>query len=442
MKCIRLAVAIAGLMLTASAALAQSETQPIAQPPISAGPGVNIFEPLNPIPLANRVTQTNTYPDYRPTLGFDVGTFKVVPIVTNAVFYDDNVFALSSNRLSDWAYILRPELAIRSNNWNNAELAANAFVEKRWYNRFSSEDQVNGALSVAGSALLNPNTQIVGRAQYFHGHEERGSVNTVTNQFDRPVSYDQGDLGLALNNRWGRVWTSVGGSALIVRYDDATLAGVGISQDYRNGNVIQLPLRMGYVIAPSTSIFGEFAYNRRNFEVNAFDSEGYRLVGGILWEPGPGSRLKGEIYGGYLRQDYDGLLQPVSTWTAGAALAWIPATNWTVTFEARRDAREASLSGGVVPNDPVAVVQTLAAVRADYQIMPNFIVGAGISYIHDDLVGVRDDDSVSPLLSARYLLSRNFTLGFDYRHVDFSSNGLGVGGYRRNVYMGSINARF
>lgn len=424
-------------------AFAQSEIQPIAQPEINTGPGVNIFETLNPLTPAQRATQTDRYPEFIPRTGYDAGGLRVTPIVTTGVFYDDNVFSLSANRLSDAAYFLRPEIALRSTNLNNAEIAANAFIEKRWYNRFSSEDQINGAFAVAGSALVNPDMQIVGRAQFFHGHEERGAVNTITNTFDRPIAYDQAEFAGAVNNRFGRIWTSTGASALLIRYRDATTAGTITSQDYRNGSVVQVPVRLGYVVAPLTSVFGEVTYNRRNFGVEAFDSDGYRVVGGVLWEAGPGARIKGEIYAGYMNQDYTGVtLLPVSTWTAGGALAWLPAPNWTVTLEARRDAREASLSGGVVPDDGVSVIQSLVAARADYRIAPNLVIGAGISYIHDDLQGIRDDESVSPLFSVRYFISQNFTAGFDYRHVDFNSSGIGIGGYLRNVYMASLNARF
>ena len=439
----RLLAAAFATAVTTTAAFAQSETQPIAQPQINAAPGVNIFETLNPITPAQRVTQTDRYADYEPRKSYSTGGLQVIPIVTTGAYYDDNVFALTANKLSDTAYFLRPELALRSTNLNNAEVAANAFIEKRWYSRYDSEDQVNGAFSIAGSALINPNTQIVGRAQYFHGNEERGAVNTITNTFDRPISYNQGEIGGAINNRWGRIWTSVGASALFIHYNDASTAGVITPQDYRNGNVVQIPVRVGYVVAPQTSIFGEVAVNRRNFGVEEFDSDGYRVVGGVLWEAGPGARIKGEIFGGYMHQDYNGAsLLPVSTWTAGAAIAWLPAANWTVTFEARRDAREASLSGGTVAGDGVSVIQSLAALRADYRIAPNLVIGAGISYIHDDLAGIRDDESVSPLVSVRYFINKNFTAGLDYRHVDFSSSGVGIGGYLRNVYMASLNARF
>lgn len=177
------------------------------------------------------------------------------------------------------------------------------------------------------------------------------------------------DGAVALNKRWGRYWASFGASALDIQYGDGILFGIPISQDYRSGDIELFPIRTGYVIAPLTSVFIEGAYNMRNFEVGSFDSDGYRIIGGLMWEPGQGARIKGEIYGGYINQDYVGpAFVPVSTWTAGGSLALLATDNLILGFEGRRDAREASLSGGVIPNDGVSVIESLAIFRADYRL--------------------------------------------------------------------------
>ena len=59
---------------------------------------------------------------------------------------------------------------------------------------------------------------------------------------------------------------------------------MNVSQSYRNGNIIRVPGRVGYVVAPSTSVFVEVAPNWRNFQVDSFDSHGYRVVGGMLFD--------------------------------------------------------------------------------------------------------------------------------------------------------------
>jgi hypothetical protein len=423
----------------------------VAEAEAASGAGIDIYESLNPQPPTETVTEADdddytrigVLDPYQPK-GFVAGPFIALPSVTAATYYDDNVFALPTDELSDWVYVLRPELTLRSNGWQNTDVVATGFVEGRKFDRFESEDQVNGGVGVAGQHLINQNTQIVGRAQYIHGHEERGVSETITTLFEEPIAYDQGEGALALNKRWGRYWASAGGSILGINYEDADLFGVSISQDYRSGDIEKVPVRLGYVVAPLTSVFIEWSNNWRNFDVESFSSDGYRVVGGVLWEPGQGSRVTGEAYAGYMNQDYNGVtMLPVSTWTAGGSVSYLATENVTLTVQGRRDAIEASLSGGVVPDDGVSVVESVAAVRADYRVMPNVVVGGGISYIRDEYKGAdRTDDAWSPLASVKYFLNPTFTLGFDYRRVDFDSTGFGVESYNRNVYMFSANARF
>jgi len=216
-----------------------------------------------------------------------------------------------------------------------------------------------------------------------------------------------------------------------------------VPQNYRDGNVSVVSGRLGYVVAPLTSVFVEVAGNRRDFEVDNFDSTGYRVVGGVLLEPGPGARVKGEAYLGYMNQDYSGAtFQTVSTFTYGGALAWLIAPRWTAVFEGRRQALESALNPTGAVNGGVSVVESLLGARLDYAVLPNLIVGVGATYLEDEFKGAnRTDHSWSPLVSVKYLVTPFVTLGFDYRNVSFDSSGFGVGNYARNVYLLSINAR-
>ena len=106
-----------------------------------------------------------------------------------------------------------------------------------------------------------------------------------------------------------------------MHFGTGILAGAPVVQDYRDGAIVTTPVRLGYVVAPLTSLFAEVAYNKRDFRVDAFDLEGWRVVGGALFEPGPGSRIEGEIFGGYMTQAYSGFgFQTVSTFTYGSSL--------------------------------------------------------------------------------------------------------------------------
>ncbi|HZP78224.1 MAG TPA: outer membrane beta-barrel protein [Pseudolabrys sp.] len=379
-----------------------------------------------------------------PAVGFTAGAWQIFPQVTAGAFYDDNVFATNSNRQSDWGYLVRPEIGARTQG-SNYVFTTQGFVEDRQYTRFKSEDQVNGAVGAATVVQPDNDTQVVGRLRYVHGHEDRGTGESVFGTFDKPVAYDTLEAAGAFNKRYNRVWTSVGVAELWSHYQNPTIGGVPVDFGYRDGNVTWVNGRAGYVVAPLTSVFVEVAGNDRHWQVSAFDSDGYRVVGGVLLEPGQGARLIGEAYAGYMYQTYNGsTFQTVSTFTYGGLMQWLIAPQWTAVFVGRRDALE---SAGLTTTAPitsgVSLIESLVGARLDYAIQPNFIVGAGASYLVDEFVGAgRTDRILSPLVSVKYLPTRNITLGFDYRNVSFGSSGLGVLAYYRNVYLFSINAKF
>lgn len=370
--------------------------------------------------------------------GVTAGNVTFLPSVTAGAFYDDNVFATHDNRQGSWGEIVHPELGLRTAGQNYA-VEARGFIEQRWYNRFSTEDQLDGAGAVAATLMPDSDTQVVLKGGYARAHEARGTGDSTFTGFDKPVGFDTYSASAALNRRFNRWWTSLGAAGSWQHYDTPTIGGAPIDQSYRDGVIGVVNGRLGYVVAPLTSVFAEVAGNRRDFQVDSFDSTGYRVVGGVLLEQGPGARIKGEAYAGYMHQDYTGAtFDTVSTFTYGGALAFLIAPRWTAVAAGSRNALESNsnLAGGV------SVVESTLFGRLDYQVLPNLVVGAGASWIADQYNGVgRTDTSISPLVSVKYLASPNVTLGFDYRNVSFDSSGAGVLTYYRNVYLFSINAR-
>lgn len=431
---VHVALLASAFVLAAAAASAQTPGQRPAPPQAVEGW----------TPTAPQVTTSQTADPWQqfaplPT-GLAAGGFKVYPSVTAGAFFDDNVFATHSNRQGSWGGLVRPELGLVTTGQTYA-VEARGFIEDRWYSRFSSEDQVNGAAGLASTVMLDNDTQLVGKARYVHAHENRGvGESQISPTFDKPVAYNTFDVAGALNKRFNRWWTSLGGAATWIHYDNPTIGGVPVDQSYRNGDVEVVSGRLGYVVAPLTSIFVEVSGNRRNFQVDAFDSRGWRAVGGVLLEPGPGARVKGEAYAGYMFQDYTGAtFNTVSTITYGGALAWLIAPRWTATVYGSRNALESGLINNGVMG--VSLIESTVAGRLDYLVMTNLIIGAGASYVADEFLGAGRTHAISPLVSVKYLVNPYLTLGFDYRNVSFDSSGLGVPTYYRNVYLFSLNAR-
>lgn len=377
------------------------------------------------------------WPPFGPQpVGIQVGNLTIFPAVTLGAFYDNNVFAAGVNRRSDWAGFVRPELGLRWTG-SNYVFGVQGFVERREYDKYDSENQTNGSVAAGGTYMPDRDTQIIGRFRYTHAHEERGSGESELNQFDRPLAYNSYEAAVAINRRFGNWWTSLGAANLWIDTNTPTVLGVPVPQTYRDGEIGVATGRVGFVVAPFTSFFTEVAINRRDFDVDIFDSDGYRVVGGMLFEEGPGARLKGEIYAGYMKQDYTGVtFLDVSTWTAGGALGIIITPQLTATLIGRREAKESALNSGV------SVVESMLGGRIDYFIMPNVVIGGGVTYLEDEFkLAGRTDHSWSPLASLKYFMTPNVTLGVDYRRVNYDTSALGVLGYTRDVVLFSLHGK-
>ncbi len=410
---------------------------------------------------------------------------------TGGTFYDDNVFATNTNRLADWAFFQRPEFAWVKQG-SNYTVAADGFVEGREYATYASEDQVNGGTGASFTVTPDSNTQIVGSAHYLHEHLDRGASDTIislptgsellSTLFTHPVAYDEGIESIALNKRYGNWWSSLGGAGLEINYQNAVIgsmfgpnpfAGDTVNFNYADGGIGAVNGRVGYVVAPLTSLFGEVAVNTRDWGVTYFDSNGYRVDAGLLLEQGPGARLKGELWFGFMNQVYNGItMQTVSTWTYNVDLAAIITDDLTAVVQGRREAKEAALalapfSAGSTELTATATtcstdmaacvsdIETAAGARLDYRIIPKVVVGGGVSYLEDDYQGAaafgRVDRTFGPIGSLKYLYSPNITFGFDYRAVEFGSTGgfapagstsVNTLPFYKNVYIFSVSGRY
>ena len=449
-------------------------------------------------PVSNQPAQA--YPSWYPQpVGTPVAGGTLVTGVTLGSFYDDNVFAANTGRMGDWAFFERPEFSWIKEG-QNYTLATDGFIEGQEYAKFSSEDQINGALGAGFTVMPDNNTQIVGSARYLHGHLDRGASETVftnaagmsqllSTTFAHPVAYDEGLESLALNKRYGNWWSSIGAAGLEINYQNPTIGAIGgptaltgtpVDLSYADGAIGSAHGRIGYVVKPLTSVFVEAAGNTRDWQVSYFDSDGYRLDAGMLFEQGPGARLKGEFWGGYMGQTYDGVtMQAISSWTYGLSMSAILTDNVTAVVVGSREAKEAALGLATLPSCAlgastttcsadgtmvpavgavcVSTIESLIGGRLDYHVAPKWVLGAGATYLEDEYQGPwalgRVDDTFSPLASVKYLLNANVTLGFDYRYLDFRSRGgaapagspfvaVSALPYDANVYLLSMNARW
>ncbi len=455
-------------------------------------PNVQPLAPTQPVGNQPEQISTQNAPIVTKAAPADGGTWYFGG--TGGVFYDDNVFATNIDRMHDWAFFERPEVAWVKQG-QNYTFTADGFVEGREYVTFNSEDQINGGTGGTYTVMPDDNTQIIASAHYLHEHLDRGASETVispmpgvseliSSLFTHPVAYDEGIESAALNKRYGNWWSSVGAAGLEIHYQNAVIGSIlgvtpGLTGDtvnfnYADGEIGAANGRIGYVVMPLTSVFAEVAGNTRDWGVSYLDSNGFRVDAGMLFEQGPGARLKGEFWAGYMNQAYNGAtMQTISTWTYGANLSAIITDDLTAVIYGRREPKEAVLALATLSGPPgmatlgatdatcminasacVSDIETEADFRLDYRIMPRVVIGGGMTYLEDDYQGPaalgRVDRTYGPLASLKYFATPNLTFGFDYRNVSFSTiGGTGPGflpvnalPFFKDLYIFSVSGRF
>jgi hypothetical protein len=381
------------------------------------------------VPQGSRVADL-----YQP-YGFDAGAFTILPALTGGIALDDNVFATNADRQSDWAYLIRSELLARS-KWSRHAVHAHAWVERKVYSRFSSEDQTNAGADLSGRVDVASDLTVQGQLKYARLHEDRGVAGSALFRFDRPVAFDAWSGAATVTKRFNRLWVAAGAAVDDLRYVTPTVAGVPADQGYRSGVIETFKGRVGYEVSPLTSVFVEAGLNRRRFEDPTYNSTGYRTVVGVLFEPS--ALTKGELYGGHMSQDYESIgFHKVSTWTYGGTLSWLVTPLTTISFDGARTATASDYAGGV------SLIETAAGLRIEHELLRNLVLAAGVSYVVDQFLGTtREDAYWRPVFGVRYFFNRHLVAALDYRGIAFASDGAEIQNYVRNLFLLSLTARY
>lgn len=391
------------------------------------------FVPITPLPLLRPGLSAQPVaisPAIRQ-IGIRFGAFTLVPAVTAGVVIDDNVYAQPVARFSDQIAILRPELIIRHASANHV-VQLHGLIEQKSYQRFDQESQVNGGTALDAQFRTGPNTLVQTRLRYNRGHEARGNPEDLVFQYDQPVGYNQYEAAGVIKHRFGRFWGQLGAANQWITYDAATINGFAIDQSYRSGDVANGAGRLGAALAPATSVFVEAAPNRRRFGNAAFNSAGYHVVGGVLLEPGQQRRLHGEIYAGYLNQDYVGAtFDTISTWTAGGKLVWAISSNFAMSLEGKRLAKETALLFG-----GISVLESTLGGKIEARLTPHLTATGGASVVWNELNGLdRTDRLVSPMASIRYSPNPHIALALEYQYLRYMPDAAGAAGYMKNLFL-------
>ena len=412
--------------LTASPLVAAAQTAPTAQ---IAAPqtvrGVDLSDGAGDKSMFSRdrniAVRERARPEYQ-ALGLSNGGFSSFPKVEGGLEYNDNIFAASTGRTSDWIWRVKPQFYTQS-NWSQHLLD---FYGSATFNRYFSnttENTTDWDIGADGRLDVNRATNVGAGAEFSRFTEPRTSSGAPI-AAAHPVQYTVGQSYLDGSHVFNRLKLSARGDWKKFDYISVpSILGGLIGENNRDRTYTDAVGRADYAISPDTAVFIEASGNWRDYRkpgtlLNpARDSQGYQVLGGANFDLT--SLLRGEIGVGYIHQDYKSALYgDTGGFGARATVEWFPSQITTVTATASRSIEDSAIvgSGGYLT--------TNGGLQVDHEFLRNLIVSANASYGNDSYNGVdRTDRRYGAGLSATYLLTRRIGLNTGYTYFKQNSSG-------------------
>lgn len=349
-------------------------------------------------------------PDYDP-LGFNIGSFVLLPRVQTGIGYSDNIYLTSSDTTNDAYVAVQPDVRFNS-NWQRHQLQ---FYGNANLKRYLSEPRRN-----EDAYALGTRGRLEGGLDYLFSGEA-----AYAKQYESPLSADvQSNLAVlsSYNKAYvaGRAERRVGHSRIIIgadytnfdfssiQVDDTTT----IDQSDRNREITRASAQFEYAWTPSISSYVQGAYDWTNYDRLLSDgspnrdSRAWRLIGGFNFDLT--GFLRGTLGAGYVKRNFrSSLYDDVDGLSVEGKVEYFPTQLTTYTLTARRLLNDASIG------NQSAYVDSRLGARVDHELLRNLILNASGDVAFQNF-------SNSPVKSrsfriaggGRYLVNRQ--LGFEF----------------------------
>lgn len=374
-------------------------------------------------------------------LGIRAGAFIFYPLIETSFGYNDNVFSTENNKAGDFIFKIQPRLSA-STDAERYQIDIDTGANIRLHAKLTSEDQANGDFSVRGRYDILRQTSIDVGFDFDAAHESRGSSDSPQ-AVSRPIPFRLYGVDAGLTQGFNRFSIRLAGLFLYSDFDDVDrIAGGLIDQDFRDRILAQASLRPSYEFSPGYRVFVEGSYNYRDRNDNSVanvpsrDSQGFGVNGGLEFEL---TRLiSGEVYGGYLYQNFDDpRLRNVKTYNVGAGINWTPLESLKIGLDVRRGLSESTI------DNTSARINTSVLVRIDYDMWRNLKLSPRFLYRNENFNGtLREDHIYTAGVDLRYDFNRNFYARLGYSYHDRDSNGTVGVEYRRNEVFLAVGMAF
>jgi hypothetical protein len=318
--------------------------------------------------------------------------------------------------------------------------------------RYTSQSQLDtttydaglrGQWDISEAAILNLN---VSQSLLDESLQSANTVVGVTGQ-KRANQYNLFDVSDTFTYRAGKIGISSGGSTDLYSFTATPLFGGGLLlNNDRNNDIYRGFVNVSYDFSPGYSIFARGTYNDDHYNEVVPDrtgvfrsSHGYEADGGMNLLLG--DLANGQIYAGYLQQDYIHFIRPpataalndISGFDFGANLNWYPTELLALHLAASRQL-ENTVQVGSSAGDDRGV-----SLSAEYEVLREFSLTGNVGYDATNYKGAsRDDKTLQAGVGGKWLVNHYLWANVGYEYSNRSSTAL-AGKYNDNLFSLGLN---
>lgn len=375
-----------------------------------------------------------TDPAYAP-IGYQIGTFTVLPTFAQSVGYDSNPDQ-TSRQIAKGSVALRTDATVDfRSNWSSSSLQGSlrgSYLETP-QNEAASRPAADGVVRLRID--VDRDLRIDAEGRFLVDTQRTSSANLqASSATSRPLLAVYGG-SLGATQTFNRLSVTLRGSVDRSEFDNARLAdGTIVNQSDRNLNQYSLQLRTAYEVNPDFSPFidllGDTRVYDQRFDTTGVrrDSDGIAIAFGT--SIGLARSVTGEISAGLQHRTYvDPSLRDINAPLVNAALVWAASPLTTVRFTAATGVTETTIPGSS------GVLTEVATLEVQHDLLRNLSIVLGGSYLRNDYQSssIREN-GFSATARLDYHFTRWLTLRGTYIYQKFDSTVAGSS-FRENTFL-------
>ncbi len=349
-------------------------------------------------------------PDYTAQ-GGRLGSFIVRPSFTLMQTYDDNIFR-EPDADGDAITVARPEVRINS-DWGLHGIEAGAQGSFGRYADFSDENYNDFAFYLSGQYDIDYETYIKALVRYEDRHQERDQLEDPGG--DEPTQYNVKTVFVGFARELNILRVSASASRKDITFEDSSVGSTIIDNNTRDRTQDALDVRVAYGLSDNYEVFVAGGYDRRRYDLSSVDfrdSDSYSARAGLAMNFT--GKLRGDIYGGYIRQTFDSGFDDVGAANYGGSLLWNVTDLTSIEAGVDRQLVETTQAGAS------SIIQTDADLSVAHSLRENILLEAGVQMVDNKYEGVDGNDNrlYRGGLGLVYKPTARVSLGLKYDYFD------------------------